>query len=143
MPHRYEQQLEELLALYHRQREEALDTRRRINETTATVTAPRQTVKVTVGAQGEVTALSFPTGAYRRLAPKELADVVLATIRQARAEALESVGAVVAVGLPSGIDMADLLQGRVDATAFLPEEPPTPESTRDTLMAKLREDTHG
>lgn len=86
----YDQQIEDLLEQYRRQRAEAVETRQRINGTTSTATAPRQAVKITVGAQGEVTAIEFPTGAYRRMAPKELADVLLTTIRQARSEALRA-----------------------------------------------------
>ncbi|MER7922932.1 YbaB/EbfC family nucleoid-associated protein [Streptomyces sp. NPDC096057] len=131
MPGPYEQQIEDLLEQYRRQRDEAAETRRRINQTTSTVTAPRQTVKITVGAQGEVTAIEFPTGAYRRMAPKELADVLLTTLRQARAEALEGVSGVLADRLPPGVTVPDLLQGRVDPAAVLPEDPAMPDSVRD------------
>ncbi|MBK6014468.1 MULTISPECIES: YbaB/EbfC family nucleoid-associated protein [Streptomyces] len=131
MPGPYDQQIEDLLDQYRRQRDEAAETRRRINETTSTVTAPRQTVKITVGAQGEVTAIEFPTGAYRRMAPKELADVLLTTLRQARAEALEGVAGVLADRLPPGVTVPDLLQGRVDPAAVLPEDPAMPDSVRD------------
>ncbi|MER7645354.1 YbaB/EbfC family nucleoid-associated protein [Streptomyces sp. NPDC126522] len=131
MPGPYDQQIEDLLDQYRRQRDEAAETRRRINETTSTVTAPRQTVKITVGAQGEVTAIEFPTGAYRRMAPKELADVLLTTLRQARAEALERVAGVLADRLPPGVTVPDLLQGRVDPAAVLPADPAMPDSVRD------------
>nr|WP_239154564.1 YbaB/EbfC family nucleoid-associated protein [Streptomyces sp. SID14446] len=127
---------------YRRQREQAAETRRRINATTSTATAPRQTVKVTVGAQGEVTAIEFPTGAYRRMAPKELADVLLATIQQARSEALDGVAGVLAGELPSGVTVADLLQGRVDPTALLPEDPAMPDSVRDYVDHGFQGESH-
>ncbi|MFE4630171.1 YbaB/EbfC family nucleoid-associated protein [Streptomyces mirabilis] len=142
MPSPYDQQIEDLLEQYRRQRDEAAETRRRINETTATVTAPRQTVKITVGAQGEVTAIEFPTGAYRRMAPKELADVLLATLRQARAEALEGVAGVLAEQLPPGVTVPDLLQGRVDPAAVLPEDPAMPDSVRDYVDHGFQGATH-
>jgi hypothetical protein len=143
VPSRYDQQIEDLLAQYRRQREEAVETRRRINATTSTATAPRQTAKVTVGAQGEVTALEFPTGAYRRMAPKELADVLLTTIQQARSEALKSVDAIISAQLPPGITLSNLLQGQVDPTAFLPEEPVMPEAAYDAADQRLRGESHG
>ncbi|ALV31358.1 YbaB/EbfC family nucleoid-associated protein [Streptomyces sp. CdTB01] len=142
MPGPYDQQIEDLLAQYRRQRDEAAETRRRINETTATVTAPRQTVKVTVGAQGEVTALEFPTGAYRRMAPRELAEVLLTTLQQARAEALRSVAGVLADGLPPGVTVPDLLQGRVDPAAVLPEDPAMPDPVRDYVDHGLQGENH-
>ncbi|MEW2168008.1 YbaB/EbfC family nucleoid-associated protein [Streptomyces sp. NPDC007084] len=142
MPSPYDQQIEGLLEQYRRQREEAAETRRRINATTSTATAPRQTVKVTVGAQGEVTAIEFPTGAYRRMAPKELAEVLLATIRQARSEALDGVAGVLAGELPPGVTVADLLQGRVDPAALLPEDPAMPDSVRDYVDHGFQGETH-
>ncbi|MFD7794962.1 YbaB/EbfC family nucleoid-associated protein [Streptomyces sp. NPDC059759] len=142
MPSPYDQQIEDLLEQYRRQREQAAETRRRINATTSTATAPRQTVKVTVGAQGEVTAIEFPTGAYRRMAPKELADVLLATIQQARSEALDGVAGVLAGELPPGVTVADLLQGRVDPTVLLPEDPAMPDSVRDYVDHGFRGETH-
>lgn len=142
MPSPYDQQIEDLLEQYRRQREQAAETRRRINATTSTATAPRQTVKVTVGAQGEVTAIEFPTGAYRRMAPKELADVLLATIQQARSEALDGAAGVLAGELPPGVTVADLLQGRVDPTALLPEDPAMPDSVRDYVDHGFQGETH-
>ena len=142
MPGPYDLQIEDLLEQYRRQRAEAAATRRRINETTSTVTASRQTVKITVGAQGEVTAIEFPTGAYRRMAPKELADVLLTTLRQARAEALEGVAGVLAEQLPPGVTVPDLLQGRVDPGAVLPEDPAMPDSVRDYVDHGFRGETH-
>ncbi|MFF0183324.1 YbaB/EbfC family nucleoid-associated protein [Streptomyces sp. NPDC005244] len=142
MPSPYDQQIEDLLEQYRRQREEAAETRRRINATMSTATAPRQTVKVTVGAQGEVTAIEFPTGAYRRMAPKELADVLLATLQQARSEALEGAAGVLAGELPPGVTVADLLQGRVDPGALLPEDPAMPDSVRDYVDHGFQGETH-
>ncbi|MFD0280043.1 YbaB/EbfC family nucleoid-associated protein [Kitasatospora sp. NPDC127111] len=127
----YDQEIEDLLALYARQREEAAETRRRIAATTATATDPRQAVKVTVGAQGELTAVEFPNGAYRRMAPRELADLLVTTAARAREEALEAVAGVVSDGLPPGVTLGDLLQGRVDPTALLPEEPALPDTVRE------------
>ncbi|MCH0567247.1 YbaB/EbfC family nucleoid-associated protein [Streptomyces sp. MUM 2J] len=129
----YDQEIEDLLALYRKQREEAAETRRQINEVTGTATAPRQTVKATVNAQGEVVAIEFPTGAYHRMPPKELSEALLATLRQARANALEAVAEVTSLGLPAGVKVADLLEGRADATAMLAEEPGMSDSVREYL----------
>ncbi|PWI42167.1 YbaB/EbfC family nucleoid-associated protein [Streptomyces sp. ICBB 8177] len=138
----YDQEIEDLLALYRKQREEAVETRRRINEVTGTATAPRQTVKATVNAQGEVTAIEFPTGAYHRMAPKELSEALLTTIRQARANALEEVAELTSLGLPAGVKVTDLLEGKVDATALLPEEPGAPDEVRE-YIEKGRPETRG
>jgi DNA-binding protein YbaB len=129
----YDQQVEGLLAEYEKQRQQAIDTRQRINELTGTATAPRQTVKVTVSAQGEIQTIEFPTGAYRRMAPKELADALTDTINAARAKALEQVAELMSAQLPEGVNFADLLQGRVDPTVLLPDTPEMPDGVRDFL----------
>ncbi|KQX49509.1 MULTISPECIES: YbaB/EbfC family nucleoid-associated protein [unclassified Streptomyces] len=70
------------------------ETRARLDEAAAeaarisvTVTAKDRTVEATVGAQGELTQLRFPTNRYRTMAPAELASVVMGTIAAARAQA--------------------------------------------------------
>src|SRR4051812_29691613 len=88
----YDAQIEELLDQYRRQREQAVQTRQRINEITGTATAKRQTVKVTATAQGAITSIEFPTNAYKSLPPKELADVLMTTIEQAREDAMGRIG---------------------------------------------------
>jgi DNA-binding protein YbaB len=136
----YDRQIEELLQEYRSQRENALALRGRINETTGTVTAPKQVVKVTVSARGEVTAIEFPTGAFRRLAPRELADVLISTIQQARAKAMTAVGELMNPHLPAGVSTADLLEGKADPTALLSEEPAMPDSVRDYVNHGYRRD---
>ncbi|AEW92804.1 MULTISPECIES: YbaB/EbfC family nucleoid-associated protein [Streptomycetaceae] len=126
----YDEQIEELLAQYRDAREQASETRRRINEIEVTVTAPRQVVKVTVGAQGQVKALDFPTGAYRNLPPKDLSRVILAALEQARTQALGKVSEVALGGMLGGVSPADLLQGRVDPKSLFPEELELPEAVR-------------
>ncbi|MEU9133295.1 YbaB/EbfC family nucleoid-associated protein [Kitasatospora sp. NPDC048540] len=129
----YDQEIEELLALYQRQRAGAAETRRRINGTTGTATAPRQTVKVTANAQGEVTAIEFPTGAFRRLTPKELSEALLTTIAEARRDALEQVTHLTDLRLPSGASAAALLRGTADPADLLSEEPGMPDQVRDYI----------
>ncbi|MEU6220124.1 YbaB/EbfC family nucleoid-associated protein [Streptomyces sp. NPDC047022] len=126
----YDEQVEELLAQYRQAREQAADTRIQINEIEATATAPRRVVKVTVGAQGQVKALDFPTPAYRTMTPKDLARVILATVEKARAEALSKVSEAALGGMFGGMSPADLLQGRVDPRSFLPEELDLPDVIR-------------
>jgi hypothetical protein len=69
------------------------------------------------------------------MAPKELSELLLATIRQARAEALQQVAELTSLGLPPGVSVADLLQGKADPTDLLSEDPTMPDSVRDYLAA--------
>jgi DNA-binding protein YbaB len=126
----YDEHIEELLQQYRAQRARASELQRELRETTASATAPRQAVKVTVGAQGEVRALEFPTGAYRRMAPTELAEVLMTTIQEAADKAAATAAAVLAPHLPEGLGAADVLRGRNDLSSLLPEEPPMLDSVR-------------
>ncbi|MET9530440.1 MULTISPECIES: YbaB/EbfC family nucleoid-associated protein [unclassified Streptomyces] len=127
----YDQQIEDLLAEYRDAREQAVDTRQQINEIEATVTAPRQVVKATVGAQGQVIALDFPTGAYRNMAPKDLARVIHTTLDQARAKALSQVMEVAVARLPEGMTPVDMVQGNFDPRDLMPKEVQLPDAVKE------------
>jgi DNA-binding protein YbaB len=126
----YDQQIEDLLSEYREAREKAADTRLRINQIEATVTAPRRAVKVTVGAQGQVTAVDFPTNAYRTMAPKELSKLIVTTLEKARAQALDKVMETALGPMPGGLSPAALVTGDFDPRALLPEEIQLPDAVR-------------
>lgn len=129
----YEQEVETLLAQYRKQRDEASETRRRINEVTATATAPRRVVKVTVSARGDVGDIEFPTAAFRSMTPKELGEVLKATIAEARSNALEQIDKMGFSGIPGGLSPSDLLTGRADISSLLPAEPYAPDAVQEYL----------
>ncbi|MER7914136.1 YbaB/EbfC family nucleoid-associated protein [Streptomyces sp. NPDC096068] len=126
----YDEQIEDLLRDYQEQRRQLGELQRRTDEVTVTVTAPRQVVKVTVGPQGRLLALEFPSTAYRRLAPAELAQILTATIQQAGDRAIAEVAGLLSGLLPPGLDAEEILHGRADLTAFLPEDPHVPTTVR-------------
>jgi DNA-binding protein YbaB len=138
----YEQRIEGLLEGYRKQQAQAADVRRQVGEISAVVIAPRQVVKVAVGSQGEVTALEFPTGAFRRMAPVELAEVILSTIEEARGKALAQLAQVTDValgGMLEGVNLADLIQGKVDPLTLFPDGPPMAPEVRNYIDRGRRE----
>lgn len=60
-------------------------------EISGSATAPRRAVKVTANAAGAITGVEFPSTAYRWMLPAELADVLVATIKEAQHAALTAV----------------------------------------------------
>ncbi|MFK4104975.1 YbaB/EbfC family nucleoid-associated protein [Streptomyces sp. NPDC019531] len=120
----YDQHIEELLGAYRRERAQVGELQRRMREVKASATAPRQALKVTVNSQGEVTELEFPTGAYKRMAPVELSQMLITTIQKARSTAMADVAEVLSGHLPAGMSASDLLQGKADLGGLLPETPP-------------------
>lgn len=128
----YDVVLEQALADYERQRARAGEVYRELNDISETVTAPRQVVKVTVGQQGEVTDLTFPTAAFKNLTATELAAVIVKTINQAHAQVRARAATVLAPDLPDGISPEDLVSGKIDLGSLIPASPRFPEVTAET-----------
>lgn len=129
----YDQHIEELLGAYRRGRAQVVELRHRMRDVKASVTAPRQALKVAVNGQGELTEIEFPTGAYKRMAPMELSQLILTTVQKARSKAMADVAEVLSGHLPEGIAAGDLLQGKADLGGLLPEAPPMPDEVREYI----------
>jgi DNA-binding protein YbaB len=129
----FEAAAEQALARYRELRLEAMNTKRQMEAISTTAVSKRQTVKITVNVHGEITALEFPTGAYKRMTPTELADVIKTTAQEAKVLALEELNALMEPKTTSGMSFKDLVQGKADLTAGLPEEPQMPDDVADYL----------
>ncbi|MGV9315433.1 YbaB/EbfC family nucleoid-associated protein [Streptomyces sp. NPDC003691] len=82
-----EEQLAEALAEFEETRTQLERAAAEAGRISVTVTSKDRAVEATVGAQGELKNLRFPTSRYRNMAPAELAGALMATIAQARTEA--------------------------------------------------------
>lgn len=116
----FDSEIAELMEQYRRQRAELGEMQREIEAITATAVAGQNAVKVTVNARGEIQDLVFPSGAYRRMAPLELAAVIKQGVQAAQSEAAERMREVI-----SQRQGADAYLGQ-DWTQILPEEPEIP-----------------
>ena len=134
----YQQEIDQMLGEYQRHLAGLADLQQRMKEVSATVQAPRRVVSVTAGHQGEIIALTFPTAAYRLMAPAELAAVLRQTINEARGKAVAQVAEMITPYLPAGTNVTDLLNGSMELDAFLPEEPPTLDGARTIAPDWLR-----
>lgn len=119
----YEQQLEEALAQYQRRRTELAEFQRDAAGVSATVTAPRKVVSVTIGNAGVVKEIKFPTAAFKNLSGPELAKVLVTTIEDARAQALDKVADLLAPMLPPGLDPRQVVRGSADLEKVMPADP--------------------
>jgi hypothetical protein len=86
-----------------------------------------------VSARGDVTAIEFPTEAYKRMPPKELSEVLLATISEARDNALKAVQDTMAAELPKGLNFIEMLKGTADIAVAAPTEEDIPDFVRQRL----------
>jgi len=130
------EQLEQLMAQYRKQFEELSEIQHKLREISCTVTAPRQAVTVTVGHGGAVTDIKFPTGAYKRMPPAELAKAVLKAITDAQQQVSREAAEVVAPSLPAGIDAQELFSGKADLQSLLSPEPELQDSVRDIMRMR-------
>lgn len=129
----FDSELEALMAQYRKRRARTAELQRQIREISGTAVTARQTVKVKVDAQGGLLSIEFPTGAYKRMAPNELAEAIQGAVAEAKAKALEALGELMTPELPRGLNFVDLVQGQVDLTKALPDEPPMPDAVREYI----------
>lgn len=105
----YEAMASELMAAYEERLRQAAAVQAQLSAIAETATAERQAVRVTVGAQGELRGLEFPTGTYKRQAPAELTEAIMKTYEKARAQAQEAVRAVLAASRDHETDYLSLI----------------------------------
>ncbi|GAA2426901.1 hypothetical protein GCM10010191_44420 [Actinomadura vinacea] len=75
--------IDELLDQYKQQRQQLADMQAKLASIGATGEAADGMVKVTVGAQGQLTDVEFDSRVYRKLSSEELAEAVLAASNDA------------------------------------------------------------
>ena len=121
---------------YREQWEKLQEVQVKMREMSCTATAPRRVVTVTVGYGGVVSDISFPTSAYKRMAPAELAGAVLSTMQEAQEQVRSEMADLVSPGLPSRLDVKALMKGDVDLQSLLSERPRPTKEVRDIMGMK-------
>ncbi|MEV0135000.1 YbaB/EbfC family nucleoid-associated protein [Dactylosporangium sp. NPDC050688] len=102
--------------------QDALDAvQRELSETTTSSTSRNRAVTVTVDGRGEITAITFPTGAHRSMAPAELGELLVETIREARQAASQTAVSLFTPLMPSGTNLGALLDGDLDLDGMIAE----------------------
>jgi DNA-binding protein YbaB len=115
-------QLEEISAQYAEIREKALERSTVMAAINETVTDSKGTLSVSVGAGGNVTALKFLSKRYREMAPAELADLILSTMKTAQERVRKQLVDKMPSSTVGGLPIADLLAGKVDIAQLLPAD---------------------
>jgi len=129
----FSQVVDGLFEQYRARRAKATGLQQKIREISASATAPRQVVRVTVTARGEVRAVEFPVGAYRRMPAPELAEVLMSTLAEARDKARAELADLVSAEVSP--EFARLVRGDADAGQLLPAEPMMPAVVREYLRS--------
>jgi DNA-binding protein YbaB len=125
--------VEQLQEQLRQQLTELRETQQKLGELSCTVTAPRQTVSVTVGYGGFVKDVKFPTGAYKRMAPAELASALLKVIADAQSQVAAKSAEVLAPSMPAGVDVHKVFRGEADLPSVLTAELDRHEARHQTM----------
>jgi hypothetical protein len=99
------------------------ETQRGLQQISCTATSPRRVVSVCAGHGGKVREVVFIGDGYKRLAPRELGEVVLSTVREAQDLAVVEAARVLAPTMPAGLDPLRVLRGEVELADILPVRP--------------------
>ncbi|WP_067505805.1 YbaB/EbfC family nucleoid-associated protein [Actinoplanes sp. TFC3] len=129
----FNERIESLFEEYQRQRNSLTEMQQRMKELSATATSPRREVSVTVGQNGVLTDVKFPSGAHKRLTPADLTDLIMATYAEAKESVMAQAATVLAPMLPDGMDANALVRGTAGTDAYLPAEPRMATSVREIL----------
>ena len=129
----YSERIEGLFQEYERQRNSLAEMQARMSALSATATSPRREVSVTVGQNGVLTDIQFPSGAHKRLTTADLTRLILDTYADAKEQVMNQAAEVLAPVLPDGLDAHKPVRGQAGADAFLPKEPRMVTSVRELL----------
>ncbi|BCJ67306.1 YbaB/EbfC family nucleoid-associated protein [Polymorphospora rubra] len=120
----FDDRIATLFAEYERQRDSVKELQERMSRVKASATSPRREVTVTVGQNGVLTDISFPTGAYRRMPPAELQATIMQTFAEAKEQVMEQAAELLAPLLPAGMNAAKMVRGEAGVDMYLPPEGP-------------------
>jgi len=129
----FESAINEIMAEMDKQRNDLVRLSRGIDEFTGDARSKRRQVSATVDARGEIVELKFHGTSYRSLPPTELANVIVDTIREAKAAAQAHMWDELGDVLPHGADMADVVSGKHDWSGSLEDALTLPQSLMDLL----------
>ncbi|WP_410586386.1 YbaB/EbfC family DNA-binding protein [Amycolatopsis sp. lyj-23] len=84
-----------------------------------TVRAKDQSLSMTFDGRGELVELVFNESKYRKLAPAQLASVVVETLQRGKAESMAKMSEVMGTGGVSGLDYGAVASGAADPQELL------------------------
>ncbi|MFE0731259.1 YbaB/EbfC family nucleoid-associated protein [Streptomyces antibioticus] len=123
--------------------EAAARAREELNTASATALSADRSVRLTVGAKGELTSLEFLDGKYRSMAASQLSASVLEAVNVARAEmarrvvdTLDPLTRMTSQGMApegTGVDWGSIFGSLLRETSV---------ETRPTAMSRLRDEIH-
>lgn len=130
----YSDRIEGLFQEYEKQRTSLTEMQAKMSALSATAMSPRREVSVTVGQNGVLNDVQFPSGAHKRLATADLTRLIMETYADAKEQVMNQAAELLAPMLPDGLDAQKLVRGQAGADAFMPKQPRMVTSVREMLM---------
>lgn len=138
----FESQLADIQGDLDRARTELAETQERLKSVSGSATSPDGTLDITLDSSGAVERVEVVGSRYRKMAPKELAALILDTIRAAADDHQAALLDALPESRIEGVSNEDLLNGNVDFVELLSEERTMPEikfpATFDTSQTRDR-----
>ncbi|NWJ70117.1 YbaB/EbfC family DNA-binding protein [Pseudonocardia sp. ICBG1122] len=113
--------IDEALARLDRERRKIDELSRVWNEETTTVHSRDRSFSLTLDGRGDLAGVAFNGNRYRTLAPAELAQMLVDTMRTGRVEALERMAEVMHADDRPNLDIVGMATGKVDPNTILEE----------------------
>ncbi|MEV6636919.1 YbaB/EbfC family nucleoid-associated protein [Actinoplanes sp. NPDC051470] len=106
--------LEAMFAVLADEQRKITEFQRKMSEASTVVESSNKMVTATFDGRGELTRLTFNNGKYRTMAPKELATMLMDTLKRGRAAAFGKIDEMAGRDVLPGIAFGELAAGKVD-----------------------------
>jgi DNA-binding protein YbaB len=130
-------QIQQRLVELRERRQVMARIQQELAETQTTVASKNHAISVTVDSRGELADIRFRTNSYRTMAPAELAQLLMDTVKAARTEARAAVAEAFAPLLPAGTPLLDMMNGTVDFEAMMRDTIPMPDDPAASDLARI------
>jgi DNA-binding protein YbaB len=128
----FEDAMKEIMAEYEKARGDLVKAQERIASISGQARSKNRMLSVAVDSHGEVTEVKLHGARWRNMAPGELGELIVQTIKDARDAARKEMGAVLRPMLPAGPD----LSGHFDWDAAFPDGLELPGVIKDFLSGR-------
>jgi DNA-binding protein YbaB len=111
--------VEQALAELAEQRDRIAEVQEKVGKTTTVRHSKDRILSVTVDGRGDLRKVAFDGTRYRRLAPAELAKLIIDTVNDARSEAMRKVGGMMDADVLPGVSFEDIATGKADVDSVV------------------------
>ncbi|MEV4495701.1 hypothetical protein C7C45_32425 [Micromonospora arborensis] len=113
--------IEQAYAEFEQKKLAIAEVKQELSTAQTTVTAKNRALTVIVDGRGDLVEVKFPTNSYRTMAPAELGNLLVETLKTARDQARGQAANAYQKLLPPGLPIKDMLNGTVNFDEMMRE----------------------